>query len=256
MKVFKNVLILTLIVLTFISVSQKAYSKTIRKDIEVTTKDSRIIKATLTYNKIDGLEKYPTIVLLHSVGYSSENWGGLIPSLNNAGFAVLAIDLRGHGKSVYTTALKKNSWVYFTQKNYKQFPTDVLAILNQVQQQSKKVDFSRWGIVGADIGANTAILAVDKFSKKPKTMVLISPSMNFKGLYTPIAMTEIGSIPILSMVCKQDKYSLQEQKKLSKFAQGAFYSKNYPSGGTGMMMIKANPVMAKDITDWLTTIIK
>jgi len=87
-------------------------------------------------------------------------------------------------------------------------------------------------------------------------MILISPSMNFKGLYVPIAMTEIGTMPILSMVSKQDDYSIQEQKKLSKFAQGAFYAQNYPKGGMGMMMLKANPSMTKDIVSWLKTVVK
>jgi len=247
---------LLLFLLVFTITSQSVYSKTAQKEIEVETKDGYTIKATLSYEKIKDKNKYPTIVLLHSLGYSSGNWGTLIPELNNAGYAVIAIDLRGHGKSVYNSKLQIKSWIYFTPKAYQKFPSDVIAILKQAQVQSKKVDFTNWGIVGADIGANTAILTAKEFPHKPKAMILISPSMNFKGLYVPIAMTEIGTMPILSMVSKQDDYSIQEQKKLSKFAQGAFYAQNYPKGGMGMMMLKANPSMTKDIVSWLKTVVK
>jgi hypothetical protein len=44
---------------------------------------------------------------------------------------------------------------------------------------------------------------------------------------------------------------LKKQKNLAKFSQGGFYSQNYPNGGMGMMMIKQNPTMAQDITNWI-----
>ncbi len=256
MKLIKNIILFTLIIFIFTGATQKAYCKTSKIDIEVETKDAHIMKATLSYIKIKDKKKYPTIVLLHSLGYSSEDWGNLIPDLNNAGYAVLAIDLRGHGKSIYNAKFQIKSWTYFTAKTYQKFPTDVVAVLKQAQKQSKKIDFTNWAIVGADIGANTAILATKAFYPKPKAMVLISPSMDFKGLYVPIVMTEIGTMPILSMVSLQDDYSVQEQKKLSKFAQGAFYAKNYTTGGMGMMMLTTNPGMSKDITGWLKTVVK
>lgn len=249
----KRIFLLILVIFVLINTGQKTYcaNKIIKKEIEIETKDSRIIKATLTYPKIEGVTKHPTVLLLHSLGYSSENWGNLIADLNAIGCAVIAMDLRGHGKSIYDINLKRKVWNYFTPKTYQKFPNDVVAILNQAQAVSKKVDLNNWAIVGADIGANTAVLTVKAYKKKPKTMVLISPSMDFKGLYIPIAMTEIGTMPILSMASTQDSHSISEQQKLSKFAQGGFYAKNYPKGGMGMMMIKSNPTMAMNITKWI-----
>jgi len=257
-NLLKKIILFILVIFVFVGTDLKVYcaDKIIKKDIEVETKDARIIKATLSYPKIDGVTKYPTVLLLHSLGYSSENWGNLILYLNQAGCAVIAMDLRGHGKSIYNTGLQRKSWTYFTPKAYLKFPDDVVAILNQTQTVSKKVDFSNWAIVGADIGANTAVLAAKAFPKKPRTMVLISPSMSFKGLYIPVVMTEIGTMPILSMASQQDDYSLNQQQKLAKFSQGGFYAKNYPRGGMGMMMIKANPTMAYDITKWVSKYLK
>lgn len=234
----------------------KAVNKVVNKEIEVQTKDARIIKANLSYIKNDAKPKYPTVLLLHSLGYSSDQWGELIPDLRNAGYAVIAMDFRGHGKSVYDTKFKMKSWAYFNDTTYKKFPDDVILILNQVQKESKKVSLDNFAIVGADIGANTAVLAAKNLKKKPKTLVLISVSTTFKGLYLPITLAELGKVPILSIASQQDRYSIAEQKNLAKFAQGGFYAQNYPKGGMGMMMLTTNPSMAKDITDWIKRFLK
>lgn len=249
MKLIKKIFLL-MFIFVFAS-TLNAYSKTIKKDIEVQTKDSRIIKATLSYVQITGVKKYPTVVLLHSLGYSSEDWGSLISELNNAGYAVLAVDLRGHGKSIYDSGLRKKPWIYFTSKAFLKMPTDVVAILNETKKQSKLVDLNNMAIVGADIGANTAVLASQQLPKKPKTLVLISVTTSFKGLYIPIAMAEMGGIPILSMTSKKDRYCMQEQQNLAKFSQGGFYAQDYPNGGMGMMMLKVNPTMSQDIVKWI-----
>lgn len=243
--------LLILMVFVFLLTAQNAYCKIIKKEIQVQTKDNRVIKATLSYVKIDNVDKYPTVVLLHSLGYSSKDWGDLTDYLNNAGYAVIAVDLRGHGKSVYDSSLHQKTWIYFTPKAYLKFPSDVEAVLNQAQKDSKKVSLNNLAIVGADIGANTAVLVANDLKIKPKTLVLISPTTSFKGLYIPIAMAQMGQIPILSMVSQKDLYSLKEQQNLSKFAQGGFYARNYPQGGMGMLMLKSNPTMSLDITKWL-----
>lgn len=252
----KKVLFLTLAIFVFTGALQCAYCKTVKKEIEVQTKDARIIKATVSYVKIDKVKKYPTVLLLHSLGYSSRDWGDLITDLNNAGYAVIAMDLRGHGQSIFDGNFHQKTWTYFKPKTYQKFPSDVIAILNESQTQIKQVSLDNLAIVGADIGANTAVLVARQLKYKPKTLVLICPTITFKGLYIPLAMSEMGMIPILSMVSTQDGYSMQQQQALSKFAQGGFYAKNYPKGGMGMTMIKVNPAMSQDITKWIIKYLK
>lgn len=253
-KIF--IFVFTILISIGFAINSSCQAKTIKKEIEVQTKDARILKATVSYTKTEGVTKYPTVLLLHSLGYSSSNWGNLISDLNYAGFAVIAMDFRGHGKSVYNSNLQQKSWVYLTPKAYLKFPNDVYTILQAAKTQSKAVSLDNMAIVGADIGANTAILTCKLLPKKPKALVLISGITTFKGLYIPVALTEIGKIPILSIASSQDGYSLQEQVKLSKFAQGAFYVQNYPKGGMGMMMLSSNPTMSRDITNWLTRFFK
>lgn len=254
MKLIKK-LVLLIIIFVFAS-SISVYSKTVTKEISVQTKDLRVIKATLSYVKIPNVKKYPTVVLLHSLGYSSVDWGNLIPELNNAGYAVLAIDLRGHGKSIYDSTFKKKPWIYFKPKAYLKIPNDVIAVLNQAQKELKVISLNNMAIIGADIGANAAVLVSKQLPVKPKTLVLISPTVSFKGLYIPVAMAEMGYIPILSMASKKDKYCLNQEQDLAKFSQGGFYAQNYPYGGMGMMMLKVNPSMSQDIVKWIIKYLK
>lgn len=250
LKMIKKILLLVLVFCTFALTGQNAYCKAIKKDIQIQTKDKRVIKATISYEKRD-LKQYPTVILLHSLGYSSENWGDLPELLNKTGYLVIAMDFRGHGKSIYDGSLKRKPWVYFTTKAFARFPADVEEILTQAQKDCKEVSLKNYAIVGADIGANTAVLVAQDMKTKPKTLVLISPSTSFKGLYIPIALAQIGHVPVLTMVSQKDNFSLQEQKSLSKFAQGGYYARNYPQGGMGMLMIKSNPMMTVDIAKWL-----
>ncbi len=83
-----------------------------------------------------------------SLGYSSENWGDLPELLNRAGYLVIAMDFRGHGKSIYDGSLKRKPWVYFTTKAFARFPADVEAVLAQSQKDCKEVFFKNYAIVG------------------------------------------------------------------------------------------------------------
>lgn len=214
------------------------------------TKDNFVIKSKLFYPAKES-SVYPVVVMFHSLGYNSEYWTNLTKKFVDSGAAVLLVDLRGHGQSVYDSNFKIRSWIYYSPKTFEKYPVDAVDILTYVATNYKNISTTKYAIVGADIGANTAILAAEKIANKPKCMVLISPSREFKGLYTPIAMTNIGAMPVLTMVSLKDNYSVREANALKKFAQGDYDIKSYPAGGTGMLMLKVNPSMTDDIVNWV-----
>jgi len=243
-------IIYSLIIVALFSV-QNVFSATIKKEIEVETKDNFIIKATVCYPKTKTKKKIPTVVLLHSLGYSSSRWTTIQDSLTKAGYAWVMIDLRGHGKSVYTSSLKKVSWLNLKMKAFSRYPADVLAVLKEVEATTKKLSFNNWAIIGGDIGANTAVLVAKDMPKKPSGLVLISPSTSYKGLYIPIAMTELGRTPILAIASTKDNQSMASQNTLKKFAQGEYEVINVDNNGSGMMLIKQEPELADMIVKWL-----
>ena len=219
-------------------------------NITYETDDNFVIKSKLYYPN-QKAAVYPVVVFLHSIGYSSEYWDNLVKDFVDSGVAALVIDLRGHGQSVYDSDFKIRSWRYYSDKDYAIYPKDVQDILKYIAANYKDISTTKYAIIGADIGANTAVLVSEKIANKPKALVLMSPTSNFKGLYIPISMTNLGNIPIMSIASNRDNYSKKEANTLKKFAQAEYNLKIYPQGGMGMLMLKANPEMSKDIVNWV-----
>ena len=185
------------------------------------------------------------------MGVLRELYNFLVKKFVDAGAAALVVDLRGHGQSIYDSNFKIKSWVYYSNATFEKYPEDIAGILQYIAMNYRNLSTTKYAIVGADIGANTAILASEKMPNKPACLVLLSPSRNFKGLKTSIAMTNIGTAPVLTMVSVRDRFSSNEANILKKFAQSTYEIKRYPSGGMGMLMLKVNPTMADDIVKWV-----
>lgn len=254
----KRILVILLILVLFAPMSSFAAAKKKKVgyvNLTYETDDNFVIKSKLYYPK-QKAEIYPVVVFLHSIGYSSDYWGNITKEFLNAGSAVLVIDLRGHGQSVYDSDFKIRSWRYYSNKQFAKYPKDVTDILKYLASNYKDISTTKYAIVGADIGANTAVLVSEKMLNKPKALVLMSPTSTFKGLYIPISMTNLGKIPIMSIVSNRDNYSKKEANTLKKFAQAEYNLKVYPVGGMGMLMLKANPSMSKDIVNWVMPKIK
>ena len=121
--------------LLFINTSVDAAQNYIKKDIKAAAPDGFNIEATLTYPKVKNQREVSTVILLHSLGYNSQWWEGLPKELLEKGYAVLAIDLRGHGTSIYNSKLTKSSWKSMKHSAYAKYPDDVLAIINKVKEE-------------------------------------------------------------------------------------------------------------------------
>lgn len=252
-KILVLMFALSVLLLNFAPCAQAAgTSKKSKGDAELQyqTKDGFMINATLGFPK-EKRDKYPLVVLLHSIGYSSAYWCSVKDDFKKAGFAVLAIDFRGHGKSIYTANFHKRTWMYLPNKSFEKYPSDVQGMIKYVADNNKNVSLKNIVIVGGDVGANTAIIAASQMKIKPKALVLLSPSVRFKGLYTPICLADLGAVPILTIVSAKDPYSKSQAYYLKRFAQGAFSVKVYPNGGAGMLMLKVNKSMSVDIVNWV-----
>lgn len=251
----KFIIILTLFI--FILNCSCVYSANfVTKDYKVLTKDKFTIVATLKYPKIKEKKDFHTVVLLHSLGYSSEWWGTLPDDLLSRGYAVLTIDLRGHGESVYNAKLTRTSWTKLTNTAFAKYPDDVISVINYVKNENKRTFFNEWAIVGADVGASTGIIAANKIEYKPKTIVILSPVVNAKGLFVPVKLAELNNIDILSIVAEKDFQSKKADAYLKKFAQSTFAEYTASSTASGMIMLKHDQFLGKIICSWIDEYLK
>ena len=251
----KFIIIITFFV-TFLNCALAANIKTVTKDYKTLTKDGFSMTAKLEYPKIKDKTDFSTVVLLHSLGYSSEWWETLPDELLNKGYAVLLIDLRGHGNSVYNSKLTRVSWNSLTNNAFAKYPDDVITIINYIKNENKRKFFNNWAIVGCDIGAITAINVANKIEYPPKTIVMLSPLVGTRSLYAPVKLAELNNIDVLSITGKSDIVSIEANNYLKKFAQSTYAEYTAESKSNGMLLLKHDATLAKVITSWITQYIK
>lgn len=243
--------ILTLF-LFFINTSAHAAPAVMKKEIKAVAKDGFNISATLTYPKVKNQREFSTVILLHSLGYNSQWWGDLPKDLLAKGYAVLSIDLRGHGESIYNVKLSKTSWKNLKNSAFAKYPSDIVEVMNVIKSENTRLTFFKdWAIVGADIGASAGVIAADEYPIEPKTIVMISPAIKTRGLYIPINIAHLDTTDFLSISGTDDNASQEAEKYLSKFAQNEFMSFTSDSKTTGMLMLKNDPGLSKMIAEWI-----
>jgi pimeloyl-ACP methyl ester carboxylesterase len=116
----------------------------------------------------------PAVLLLHGYGEDRAVWNDFSKELLSRGWAVMALDLRGHGES-----LQKNQrpiqaspdW----RTNLHEFPLDLDPALDWLKSRPR-VDNSKIVVIGSDVGANLALIASGRFSEV-RTVVAIKPNI-------------------------------------------------------------------------------
>lgn len=211
-------------ILAFILLLSACISQAPKKDaVEFTTSDNKTIKAT--YRAGTGTP----IILLHMLGRDRHDWDAFSQNLNKKG-PVLAIDLRGHGQS-------SGDWEDFTGQDFKDMALDVKAGKQFLKTQG--VDVSNFTIIGASIGANTA-LSYAVTDKDVKTLVLLSPGLEYKGVTTEDTIVQYDG-RLLLLASSEDEYSAESCMRLNELAGDATL-KVYNNLGHGTQMLSSAPV--------------
>jgi predicted esterase len=204
-----------------------------------------IPKKTTVKNKV------PLILFLHSIGADSAEWGTFPASVKDQlHLATLNIDMRGHGKSNLNKNSRKIYWQNFTNKDYQKFPYDVVDVLKYIKTQYPEIDSSKVAIIGTNLGANTALMS-GSYGVNAKTIIMLSPMLQYKGFDLRLPIVKYGNHPLLFMASKKDKYPYQSCLELIKFAQGKKLLKVYPSGGNGVELLKFQSDAKPLIVNWL-----
>ncbi len=123
-------------------------------------------------------ERLPVVILLHDLGGAKEEWlstTDLFIELLERGYAVVAIDMRGHGQ----TPLPDSRQVLLVEDLENSF-IDVLATLRWLLEQSQvdnRIDLNRIGVIGNGSGGNVAFVSSGVFPQQIKTSVSLSAGL-------------------------------------------------------------------------------
>jgi pimeloyl-ACP methyl ester carboxylesterase len=182
----------------------------------------------------------PGVLLLHSWGRERGEWASFATRLQENGYAVLALDLRGHGESEGEAGGETPSAVWVE---------DALQAWEVLAAQAQ-VDPERTAIVGADIGANLALAAAAAESRV-RAVALLSPLQDDQGIPTGEALSAYGERPVLIVASQNDPSAAQVARRLSDLAQGPATVTLYPDAGHGTAMFGPQPDLHVLILAWL-----
>lgn len=225
--------------------------KTVR-NIEIQTKDEMILSGTLSIPKSANINnKVPLVILLHSLGSNRFVYEPLANELKEKNIASIALDVRGHRQSTTKLSGKKSFWQNYRNKTYEKYPTDIQEIINFAKENYVAIDANRVSVVGADINANAASIAAGKNPKEIKSLVLITPILEFKGLKPAQSLMNYGKHPVTIIVCENDIKNYKDAIILEKYAAGTVNFIKTKTGGTGDNILKLNPELNKTISTWL-----
>ena len=201
------------------------------------TSDGRTIAASL-YEP--GNRPSPAVVLVHMLGRSRRDWEPVAERLASAGIAALAVDLRGHGESAAAGIDDERA-------RLTSMVIDVRTAVRVLETRGE-VARGRIGIAGASLGASLAAIVAAE-NTAIRSIALLSPSMDYRGLRTDAAMRKYGQRPALLIASREDPYASRSMRELAKDFPNR--EMNLLDGaGHGTMMLARDPSIAERLVEW------
>ncbi len=211
--------------------------------------DGLVLKGSLYLP--DGVkEARPVVILLPMMANDRKSWGDFPKKLASAGYAVLALDQRGHGESVWQ-GKKKRTFSKFTNGDFARMVTDLDAVFGVLSKQ-KKVDASRAALYGASIGANAA-LVYGASHPVVRAVALLSPGLDYHGITTTDAAVSYGDRPVLIAVSRGDGYSALSSQKLADKIGPSAVLKIYDGSEHGTRIFAEDKDFGPLLLDWTIT---
>jgi pimeloyl-ACP methyl ester carboxylesterase len=183
----------------------------------------------------------PAVLLVHSYMRSHSDWDVLAGRLHDAGFGVLAIDLRGHGASV--GAIPTESFQPFTK--------DVKAAVDWLKRQPEVMS-AHIGIAGLNLGTTLAMIEAGA-EPAVRSLALVSPASEFRGLRADQAMRSFAARSGAAMLVAGalDPYGSRSAKQLAEITPGLRNLLIVDSvSANGRALLEHQPELAGSLVDW------
>jgi pimeloyl-ACP methyl ester carboxylesterase len=116
----------------------------------------------------------PAVLLLHGYGEDRTVWRNFTQQLLTRGWAVMALDLRGHGQSKTRNKLPFQATPEWRTDPHA-FPIDLDPALDWLKARPR-IDTQKIVVIGVDVGANLALIASGRFPEV-RTVVAIKPNL-------------------------------------------------------------------------------
>lgn len=205
-----------------------------------TTKDG--VKLAATYYPSNAGKDATPVVLLADWKDSRSVYSSLAKRMqspaeddSHSSYAVLAVDLRGHGDSTKQKMQGRNTRTIDAAKLDRkdlaamvQFDMEAVRSFLVGENDEGKLNINKLSIVGAGLGASVAVnwaavdwsappLAVGKQGQDVKSLILISPEWSYKGLQMTKALRQKGvrkEVAFMIMYGKRDRSATADARRI------------------------------------------
>ncbi len=217
--------------------------------VTVKAKDGTALVGDLYHSISPADGKAPLVVLLHMLSRNRGDWQPYIAQLTARGYAVLAMDLRGHGESIQR-GHERLSWQTFRISDYARMSGDLLETLDALAADQDRIDLNSVAVIGASIGCNVALVAAAE-RQAIRALVLISPGLDYRGIKTEEAIRRYGNRPILLVAGEADAYAANSTRTLYSGAAGPKELRMYMGDAHGTRILESRPDAVTLVLGWL-----
>ncbi len=201
----------------------------------------------VTAEAVDGLtlvgefyaarDSAPSVLLLHMLGSRRSAWQPLLPNLTEAGYNVLAVDLRGHGDTGGA-----RDWMLAER--------DVQTWMDWLMAQPTSAE-APIALIGGSIGANLVLVGCAA-DARCATVIALSPGLDYGGITPEFAIEGLEDRPVLLVASQDDTTSSDAVKLFTGIAKGELGVQLYSGSLHGTALLTDPDLFVIDlISDWM-----
>jgi pimeloyl-ACP methyl ester carboxylesterase len=208
--------------------------------VEIEASDGLMLVGDFYTGSLEDDELVPAILLLHMLSSNRTAWEPILPVLvGEYQFAVLNIDMRGHGETGGA-----QEWTLAE--------ADVETLIDWLRQQDG-IDPDAISIVGASIGSNLAIHGWSN-DENIATVVALSPGLDYRGVTTTDAVESQPDRPIMLVASRNDFPSATAINNLYALTSGYAAVRMYDGNLHGTNLFRDEDIsvyLAYAIAEWV-----
>ena len=175
----------------------------------------------------------PAVVLVPMLGRPKEDWLPLAERLGDANITAIAIDLPGQSLAEPGVLTSWHTVIGAT-VGYLAARADVRA--------------SAIGVAGASLGASLAVVAAAA-DPRIRSLALISPSLDYRGVRIEGPMKQYGSRPALLLASVKDPYAARSVRELAG-SGGARETQWSETPAHGTVLLSREPGLIRSLVEW------